>query len=795
MRKLFILLLSGLLISAASAQAPGTSKNMNLLSNVTFATAANDVWAYVDGDDNEYALVGCRDSIIVIDVTVPTSPTMVDQFGGPSSIWRDLKVYGDYAYIIHDNTSGGDAPVGLVILDMSGLPGGTIAYKDTIMDGHETVHNIWIENNFLYMTGGPPFANDGISVYDLSPDPMNPVFLGEWTEEYVHDVYVRNDTAYAAAIYTGELVIIDFTTKSSPVTLGAKSYEDSFTHNTWLNDAGDICFTTDELEEAYLYSWDVSDPTNITFKDRIRSSLSSGQSIPHNVHVLNDYLVTSYYSDGVNVVDGSRPHNLIETGYYDTSSEPFGSFAGCWGAYPFLPSGICLATDGVNGLFVLQPNYTRGCYAEGTVTDSVTGLPISGAEVQILTTSAMEITGTAGEYATGVADSGSYTIRYSAFGYNSKDTVVTLDNGVLFTGDIELSPIDRMTFTINVVDTSTGMGIASAMIEGETTGGDVAYTTDGSGMASDTNFIEGTWTFLVGKWGYVTKEVTVAAGAGTSSITVELNPGYYDDFALDFGWTVSGDASAGIWERGEPEGTTFGPEEMNPDEDISGDFGDQAYVTGNGGGSAGADDVDDGETILTSPVMDLSTYSEPQIQVYRWFANDGGSGSPNDSLVLRLSNGTTTVTLINIDIMFNNWKEDMYNVTDFLTPTSTMTFSAICSDQPSGHLSEGAIDGFQVVDDAGTNVDKPLTAATFRMEAYPSPMTGEALNVSVVSGRDELVSMRMVDLNGKIIQSGQINIKKGENSFELNGMNKLSDGIYFLTIEAQDRIITQKLVK
>ncbi len=40
-----------------------------------------------------------------------------------------------------------------------------------------------------------------------------------------------------------------------------------------------------------------------------------------------------------------------------------------------------IAGDRGNGLFILNPGYVRAGYLEGTVTDTATGVPISGASV------------------------------------------------------------------------------------------------------------------------------------------------------------------------------------------------------------------------------------------------------------------------------------------------------------------------------------------------------------------------------------------------------------------------------
>ena len=59
--------------------------------------------------------------------------------------------------------------------------------------------------------------------------------------------------------------------------------------------------------------------------------------IPHNSHFINDYIVTSYYRDGVTVHDVANKGNMVEVGNFDTSPSFSGDgFNGCWGVYPLV---------------------------------------------------------------------------------------------------------------------------------------------------------------------------------------------------------------------------------------------------------------------------------------------------------------------------------------------------------------------------------------------------------------------------------------------------------------------------
>ena len=78
---------------------------------------ANDIWGYVDGSGNEYAIVGLNDGTSVVDVTDPANPAEVFYEPGMNSIWRDIKTWNNHAYITTE------AQNGLLIIDLSTLPG------------------------------------------------------------------------------------------------------------------------------------------------------------------------------------------------------------------------------------------------------------------------------------------------------------------------------------------------------------------------------------------------------------------------------------------------------------------------------------------------------------------------------------------------------------------------------------------------------------------------------------------------------------------------------------------------
>ena len=439
MNKILILILVVPLFSIAQS-----SYNMTLLGSYEWPTTeGSDIWGWVDPvTEDEYALVGLNDGFSCVNVTDPSNPIEEFYISDLNSTWRDIKTWGNYAYV----TTEADA--GLLIVDLTDMTGNTYWHVSQFTNpttsasvSFTAAHNLYIdENGICYIfgassnSGGSP--SDGAVFLDVASNATSPVYLGEWNDEYIHDGMVRGDTMYAGCIYTGDLYIVDVSDKSNPFVLGTHQTPSSFTHNAWVSDDGNYVFTTDEKPDAYIGSYNISDMSNIQEVDRIQSNPESN-SIPHNTHVDGDFLVTSWYRDGTTIHDISNPNSLVQVAYYDSYVGSGDGFDGCWGTYPFLPSGNIISSE-INSsnnqtgqLMIYERGFSSACYLEGNVTDGNTGNSISGATVVILNTTIPNSSSStlSGFYSSGNADSGTFDVVFSITGYISDTLQATLMNG------------------------------------------------------------------------------------------------------------------------------------------------------------------------------------------------------------------------------------------------------------------------------------------------------------------------------------------------------------------------------
>ena len=338
------------------------SLNMNVLyhwedTNLIY----NEVWGFVE-NGREYAVVGSWDGTHFFDVTDPVNTVKVDYVPGTVSVCsppcghRDYHDYNGYLYMVADE----DSMSTLQIVDLGSLPASvTMVYESNALFSNS--HNIFIDSSSarLYSCGGD--NNPGLRMFSLA-NPANPVEIANFVTPggYVHDVYVRNDTAFLNAGGNG-LFVYDLTVPGNPILLGSLQAvvdphepKAAYNHSGWLTDDGNTYVLAYETDGVDVYILDVSDLSNITAIDSVTSDGDSN-AIPHNPIILGNYAYVSYYQDGVYIYDISDPGNTTVAGYYLTQAGP-GSGVSAWGVYPLLPSGILLISDIASGFWVLDPS-------------------------------------------------------------------------------------------------------------------------------------------------------------------------------------------------------------------------------------------------------------------------------------------------------------------------------------------------------------------------------------------------------------------------------------------------------
>jgi hypothetical protein len=344
-----------------------------------------------------------------------------------------------------------------------------------------------------------------------------------------------------------------------------------------------------------------------------------------------------------------------------------------------------------------------------------------------------------------------------------------------------------------VLDASTTQTISGAEVM-VTNGIDTVFTTsDGSGIFTITTMTSGNLDILVTKWGFITYCQTIFAD-GSIPLSISLQHGYYDDFSTDLGWTIVSSTTSGEWERGVPVATTIGTLPGNPGDDSQTDCSNFAFVTGNGGGNATFDDVDNGVTTLTSPLMDLSTYTDPYINYERWYQCPSTTSAANmDTLFIRISDGINTVNLEQITLADPNpgtWVSASLRLSNYLTPGAAMQLSVRISDFAiSQTILEAGLDKFSVTN-GPQSIDENSSTSTIRL--FPNPGSGIFKIVLSEELQKTANLVTIMDYTGRIIYSKPTNSINSETF----GDESIPSGLYIVGVYSNGQLIgNQRLVK
>lgn len=351
--------------------------------------SVNDLWGWTDPTSGkEYALVGRQDGTAFVDVSDPTSPVYLGNLptNTVSSVWRDIKVYDNHAFIVAD----GAGSHGMQVFDLTALRGAVtpktfdaVAVYDSIGSAHNIVINE--SSGFGYAVGvnsAGLSCGGGLHMIDLTV-PAAPAFAGCFSHVgtgrrgtgYTHDAQCVNYTGPDADYQGREICfasnetaisIADVSNKSAVEVIVSASYPTAeYVHQGWLSDDQRYFYQDDELDESRgavpstsTIIWDVTDlddPQVVKLHDH------GTPNIDHNMYVRGNRLFQAHYLNGLRVSDISNPEVISEIGYFDTMPNASGlgggvvsRYDGAWSVYPFFESGTVIVSSS-NGLFVLEP--------------------------------------------------------------------------------------------------------------------------------------------------------------------------------------------------------------------------------------------------------------------------------------------------------------------------------------------------------------------------------------------------------------------------------------------------------
>ncbi|MFQ5628533.1 MAG: choice-of-anchor B family protein [bacterium] len=311
-----------------------TEPSLKVLSHLPLpGSFTTDVWGYVDPVDGRgYALVGSA-GLVIIDVSDPENPRQAAHLQTTHGF--DIKVWQNYAYTV--NGSGSRDRGHIVDLDDPNNP--------EIVGFFPTAHNIWIDRNGYLFLEVP-----GLKIYDLNPDPSNPIFVWSDNDGNGHDAIVKGDTLVDFH-GVGGTNIYNISNPQNPLLVSAVPDPSiAYSHSGWFDRTGRYLFICDEGARHPTDDFTIWDMASLDNPAKVGSYADPDATV-HNLYVIDDYAYVSYYSAGFRIFDVSTPENPILVAEHDTAP---GNGQGAFGVYPFLPSGNILVSDIDNGLFVFS---------------------------------------------------------------------------------------------------------------------------------------------------------------------------------------------------------------------------------------------------------------------------------------------------------------------------------------------------------------------------------------------------------------------------------------------------------
>jgi len=360
------------------------------LAEVGGGEKGNDCWGWVDSiSGREFVLYGRTNGMAVVEISDPENPIYLAEVppNTYTAIWRDIKVIGDYAYIVSD--VGGH---GMQVLELTQLLSIDEFVPDlplvTVYEGFGAAHNIVAnsETDYVYGVGTDTFGG-GLHAVDVS-NPTQPELAGSFEGIDIHDAqaviysgldydYLGSEIVFCYAEYS--VVIIDATDKTNIQVISSTLIPSSeYIHQGWVSEDHRFLYVNDELDEI---STGAVTRTSIIDIEDLDNPLYIGYyeygtlSTDHNLYTHNGLIYASNNSSGLRVSKILEDGTLEYYGFFDTypsDNEP--GFTGSWSVYPYFPSGT-IAISNRDGLILIKKGPSGVSVAEASTSMSLNIFP------------------------------------------------------------------------------------------------------------------------------------------------------------------------------------------------------------------------------------------------------------------------------------------------------------------------------------------------------------------------------------------------------------------------------------
>ncbi|MBX3097279.1 MAG: choice-of-anchor B family protein [Fimbriimonadaceae bacterium] len=371
----------------AGSDGPFPSQNVQLRAHLNFealghpGATGNVVEGWRDpSTGREYALMGLSNGTVFVDITNADNPDVLGYLPSHTgnSLWRDIKVYQNRAYVVSDNNGAH----GMQVFDLTQLRGldrnlsrtfAETAHYGGVTRGHTISVN---EQTGYAIISGSNRDNGGLHVVDIR-DPSSPTYLtkagGFSSDGYTHEaqswVYQGPDSTYTGleigfAANEDTLTVVNMSNMAGMTQISRTGYSGAgYTHQGWLTEDHRYWIFNDELDErnagegsfVKTHVFNVEDLDNPRYVGFYQHDTVS---IDHNVYIVGEYAYMSNYSTGLRIMHIHDPENLVfhQTGFIDTypAGDTSMQFVGSWDNYPFLSQHKILVSDINSGLFIVR---------------------------------------------------------------------------------------------------------------------------------------------------------------------------------------------------------------------------------------------------------------------------------------------------------------------------------------------------------------------------------------------------------------------------------------------------------